>query len=152
MVSGRRRQVRISRAPLELRHNGGVAVTVVLADGFAGEVVEVVAGGRAHQVGPAETSLLTGMAGEVVVADGATGHDPDQIEVTVRVNRTRSPAPVEPRPRADQARSSEPDSPVAPGMDAPWTSYRLAQGDVLVLDLVDGQLHGRVMPGPVGFA
>ena len=51
----------------DLAHNGGMAVTVVLADGFAGEGVEVVAGGRTHQVGPVHTSPLTGMAREVVV-------------------------------------------------------------------------------------
>ena len=115
-------------------------VTVVLAEGFAGEVVDVVAGGQTYLVGPAHTSLLTGMAGEVVVDPAPDGDvcESDRIEfesdrimsdrimVAARLTRTVG--------------------------EAPWTSFWLAEGDVLVLDVVGGELAGRVVPGPVGFA
>ena len=89
----------------------GMAVTVVLADGFAGEGVEVVAGGRTHQVGPVHTSPLTGMAREVVVdavphgQAGATG--PDQIQVTARLTRTPVGAPGDPNPRPGPGRPAD---------------------------------------------
>jgi hypothetical protein len=139
-----------------------MAVTVVLADGFAGESVEVVAGGRTYRVGPVHTSPLTGMAREVVVdavphgPAGATG--PDQIRVTARLTRTPVGAPADPDPQpgsglpAHPGRPSEPAPSAAPAEGTPWNSYQLAEGDVLVLDLVGGHLSGRVMPGPVGFA
>jgi hypothetical protein len=47
-----------------------VAVTIVLAEGFDGEDVEVTVDGRAHTVKAARTSALTGMADELVVDGG----------------------------------------------------------------------------------
>jgi hypothetical protein len=44
-----------------------VAVTVVLADGFDGDAVELTVDGRSHLVKAAHTSALTGMADELVV-------------------------------------------------------------------------------------
>lgn len=94
-----------------------MAVTVVLADGFDGQTVQVSAGGRTETLGPARTSLLTGMAAELVLEDGS--------------------GPVAVRLADDDG--------------SPWTGYQPAPGDVVVLDLVDGSLTGRVLPGPVGF-
>jgi hypothetical protein len=49
---------------------GGVAVTIVLADGFDGEDVELTVDGRTHTLKSARTSALTGMADELVVETG----------------------------------------------------------------------------------
>ncbi len=139
-----------------------MAVTVVLAEGFAGEGVEVVAAGRIYPFGAARTSPLTGMAGEVVVDaildDQAAATVPVQIQVSARLTPVLAASPddpddPDPRPgsgqSADPGRPSDPEP--APERDRPWSSYTLGEGDVLVLDLVSGELTGRVVAGPVGF-
>ncbi len=135
-----------------------MAVTVVLAEGFAGEGVEVVAGGRTYPFGAARTSPLTGMAGEVVVDAVLVGQvaatGPGQIQVSARLTPAPAAGPADPDPRLGSGQSADPGRPLdpeAPERDPAWSSYRLGQGDVLVLDLVSGQLTGRVIPGPVGF-
>ena len=99
-----------------------MSVTIVLAEGFDGEGVELVAAGRTYLIRAARTSLLTGMAHEVVVD---AGHDP--IEVRVRLVPTAGPGPA-------------------------WGRYDVPQGAFLVLDHGGDGLTGRIMPGPLGFA
>jgi hypothetical protein len=109
-----------------------VSVTIVLAEGFDGEDVELVAAGRMYRIGAARTSLLTGMADEVVV-----DADDGPVEVSVRLVPTVGPdgtgTPGAPR---DPARGS----------------YDVPQGAVLVLNRSADGLSGRVMCGPLGFA
>jgi hypothetical protein len=111
-----------------------VSVTIVLAEGFDGEGVELVAAGRTYLIGAARTSLLTGMADEVVV-----DADDGPVEVAVRLVPTAGPSATGMDKRE-------------PAPDPAWGSYDVPQGAVLVLDRCDDRLSGRVLPGPLGFA
>jgi len=111
-----------------------VSVTIVLAEGFDGEGVELVAAGRRYLVRAARTSLLTGMAHEVVV-DAGDG----PVEVRVRLVPAAGP---------DATGIAEPGPP--PGRS--WGHYEVPQGAFLVLDHGDDGLTGRVLRGPIGFA
>jgi hypothetical protein len=121
--------------------------------------VELVAGGRIYPFGAARTSPLTGMAGEVVVDaildDQAAATVPVQIQVSARLTPVLAASPDDPDPRLGSGQSADPGRPSdpepAPERDRPWSSYTLGEGDVLVLDLVSGELTGRVVAGPVGF-
>ena len=99
-----------SARPADLAHDGVMAVTVVLAQGFAGEGVEVVAGGRTYPFGAARTSPLTGMAGEVVVDAVLVGQvaatGPGQIQVSARL--TPAPAADPPTPTRGLVQASQP--------------------------------------------
>jgi hypothetical protein len=108
-----------------------VSVTIVLAEGFDGEGVELVAAGRTYRIEAARTSLLTGMADEIVVdAD-------DPVEVSVRLAPTVAPGSK--------------GMPGAPP-DLASASYDVPQGAVLVLNRGEDGLNGRVLRGPLGFA
>jgi|KBSMisStandDraft_5_1062788.scaffolds.fasta_scaffold799327_2 hypothetical protein len=109
-------------------------VTIVLAEGFGGEDVELVAAGRSYLIRAARTSLLTGMAHEVVV-DAGDG----PVEVRVRLVPAAGP---------DATGTAGPGSP--PGLA--WDHYDVPQGAFLVLDHGDDGLTGRVLRGPIGFA
>jgi hypothetical protein len=111
-----------------------MSVTIVLAEGFDGEGVELVAAGRTHHIRAARTSLLTGMADEVVVDAGG-----GPIEVRVRLVPAAGPGATG---------TDEPGSPP----DLAWGRYDVPQGSFLVLDHGDDGLTGRVLPGPLGFA
>jgi hypothetical protein len=109
-----------------------MSVTIVLAEGFDGEGVELVAAGRTYLIGAARTSLLTGMADEVVV-----DADDGPVEVSVRLMPTGGPdAKGMPATRPDLA----------------WVSYDVPQRAVLVLNRRDDGLSGQVLRGPLGFA
>lgn len=115
-----------------MRDTWVVSVTIVLAEGFDGEGVELVAAGRTYVIREARTSLLTGMAEEVVVdADGGP------VEVSVRLVPTGGP-----------------DAKGMPAMppDLAWGTYDVPQGAVLVLNRYDNGLSGQVQSGPLGFA
>ena len=107
-----------------------VSVTIVLAEGFDGEGVDLVAAGRRYRIGAAHTSLLTGMAQEVVV-----DADDGPVEVSVRLAPTSGPdAKGMPATRPDLA----------------WGSYDVPQGAVLVLNRSDDGLSGSILRGPLG--
>jgi hypothetical protein len=110
-----------------------VSVTIVLAEGFDGEGVELVAAGRTYLIGAARTSLLTGMADEVIV-----DADDGPVEVSVRLVPTVG----------HDAKGMDEPGP----QDLAWGSYDVPQGHVLVLKRWDDGLSGQVLRGPVGFA
>jgi hypothetical protein len=113
-----------------------VSITIALAEGFDGENVELVAAGRTYLIRAARTSLLTGMADEVVV-DAGEG----PVEVMVR---------LVPAARADPKGADVPGPAPTPG--PAWGRYDVPQGAVLVLNRSGDGLSGRVLPGPIGFA
>jgi hypothetical protein len=125
---------RLGRAADLCETIASMPVTIVLADGFDGENVELVAAGRTYLIRAARTSLLTGMAHEVVV-DAGDG----PVEVRVRLG---------PAAGHDETGTDEPGSP--PGLA--WSHYDVPQRAFLVLDYGDDGLTGRVLPGPLGFA
>lgn len=112
------------------------SVTVVLAEGFDGEDVEVTVDGKGHRLAAVRTSLLTGMAGEVVAT---SDHDP--ARVTARLVPPTIPTVP---PATDPTTQPEPDRVRA--------TYDVPLGSVLVLGLTDGGIAGRVESGPIGFA
>jgi len=113
-----------------------VSITIALAEGFGGENVELVAAGRTYLIRAARTSLLTGMADEVVV-DAGEG----PVEVMVR---------LVPAAGAKPKGADVPGPAPTPGLA--WDRYDVPQGAVLVLNRSGDGLSGRVLPGPIGFA
>jgi hypothetical protein len=117
-----------------------VSVTIVLADGFDGEDVELTVDGRIHVVEGARTSPLTGMADElVVVAEGG----PVQVSASMARPDGSRDSTAEPAPTAPA---------VVPLPDSSRAVFDVPMGATLVLDRCADRLEGRVHTGPVGFA